>query len=64
MKKIFLILLLSWFWSNLTYAKVIVVKANPDKGFNFPYLLKTSKKTLDAKYLIVESNNTNKQKFI
>jgi hypothetical protein len=36
----------------------MVVKANPDKGFNFPYLLKTSKKTLDAKYLIVESNNT------
>ena len=64
MKKIFLILLLSLFWSNLTYAKVIVVKANPDKGFNFPYLLKTSKKTLDAKYLIVESNNTGNQKTI
>jgi len=63
-KKIFLILLLSLFWSNLTYAKVIVVKANPDKGFNFPYLLKTSKKTLDAKYLIVESNNTGNQKTI
>jgi len=64
LKKIFLILLLSLFWSNLTYAKVIVVKANPDKGFNFPYLLKTSKKTLDAKYLIVESNNTGNQKTI
>jgi len=59
MKKKFLIILFSiLFCSNLTYAGVIVVKANPDKGFHVPYLLKTSKKTLDAKYLIVESNNT------
>ena len=57
-KKFFIILFSILFCSNLTYAKVIVVKANPDKGFYVPYLLKTSKKTLDAKYLIVESNNT------
>ena len=37
-KKLFIILFSILFFSNLTYAKVIVVKANPDKGFNFPYL--------------------------
>ena len=41
-----------------------MVKANPEKGFNFPYLLKTSKKTSDAKYFIVESNNTGNGKSI
>ena len=50
--------------SGNVYSKTIVVKANPEKGFNFPYLLKTSKKTLDAKYLIVESNNTGNGKSI
>ena len=50
--------------SSNVYSKTIVVKANPEKGFNFPYLLKTSKKTSDAKYLIVESNNTGNAKSI
>ena len=44
--------------SSNVYSKTIVVKANPEKGFNFPYLLKTSKKTVDANYIVVESNNT------
>ena len=46
------------FCFNLAYGKTIVVKANPEKGFHFPYLLKTSKKTVDANYIVVESNNT------
>ena len=58
MNKLLTIIFISLFCSNLTYAKVIVVKANPEKGFNFPYLLKTSKKTVDANYIVVESNNT------
>ena len=59
MKKIFItILFVSLFSSNLSYGKTIVVKANPEKGFHFPYLLKTSKKTVDANYIVVESNNT------
>ena len=44
--------------SSNVYSKTIVVKANPEKGFHFPYLLKTSKKTVDANYIVVESNNT------
>ena len=58
MNKLLTIIFISLFCSNLTCAKVIVVKANPEKGFNFPYLLKTSKKTVDANYIVVESNNT------
>ena len=58
MKKILIIILLSLFCLNLAYGKTIVVKANPEKGFHFPYLLKTSKKTVDANYIVVESNNT------
>ena len=58
MNKLLTIIFISLFCSNLTYAKVIVVKANPEKGFNFPYLLKTTKKTVDANYIVVESNNT------
>ena len=58
MNKLLTIIFISLFCSNLTYAKVIVVKANPEKGFNFPYLLKTTKKTIDANYIVVESNNT------
>ena len=59
MKKVFItILFLSLFCFNLAYGKTIVVKANPEKGFHFPYLLKTSKKTVDANYIVVESNNT------
>ena len=59
MKKVFItILFLSLFCFNLSYGKTIVVKANPEKGFHFPYLLKTSKKTVDANYMVVESNNT------
>ncbi len=59
MKKVFItILFLSLFCFNLAYGKTIVVKANPEKGFHFPYLLKTSKKTVDANYMVVESNNT------
>ena len=57
--KIFITIFFSTlFCFNLAYGKTIVVKANPEKGFNFPYLLKTSKKTVDANYLVVESNNT------
>ena len=44
MKKFLIILFSILFCSNLVYANVIVVKANPDKGFYVPYLLKTSKK--------------------
>ena len=40
------------------YKNIVVVEANPEKGFSFPYLLKTSNQTANAKYLIVESNNT------
>jgi hypothetical protein len=58
MNKLLTIIFISLFCSNLTYSKVIVVKANPEKGYNFPYLLKTTKKTVDAKHLVVESNNT------
>ena len=59
MKKIFItILFVSLFSSNLSYGKTIVVKANPEKGFHFPYLLKTSKNTVDAIYIVVEANNT------
>ena len=54
MNKLLTIIFISLFCSNLTYAKVIVVKANPEKGFHFPYLLKTSKKTVDANYIVVE----------
>ncbi len=64
MKKILGILFLGLLLSSNVYSKTIVVKANPEKGFNFPYLLKTSKKTSDAKYLIVESNNTGNGKSI
>ena len=57
--KIFIIIFFSTlFCFNLAYGKTIVVKANPEKGFHFPYLLKTSKKTVDANYIVVESNNT------
>ena len=57
--KIFITIFFSTlFCFNLAYGKTIVVKANPEKGFHFPYLLKTSKKTVDAKHLVVESNNT------
>ena len=64
MKKILIITLLSFFCFNVTYAKTIVVKANPEKGFHFPYLLETSKKTINAKYMVVESNNTGESKTI
>ena len=57
--KIFITIFFSTlFCFNLAYGKTIVVKANPEKGFHFPYLLKTSKKTVDANYMVVESNNT------
>ena len=58
MKKILAIVVLGLLLSSNVYSKTIVVKANPEKGFNFPYLLKTSKKTVDANYIVVESNNT------
>ncbi len=58
MKKILGIVVISLLLSSNVYSKTIVVKANPEKGFNFPYLLKTSKKTVDANYIVVESNNT------
>ena len=64
MKKLLAIVVLGLLLSSNVYSKTIVVKANPEKGFNFPYLLKTSKKTSDAKYLIVESNNTGNGKSI
>ena len=58
MKKLLWIIVLGLLLSSNVYSKTIVVKANPEKGFNFPYLLKTSKKTVDANYIVVESNNT------
>ena len=58
MKKLLGIVVLGLLLSSNVYSKTIVVKANPEKGFNFPYLLKTSKKTVDANYIVVESNNT------
>ena len=58
MKKILGIVVISLLLSSNVYSKTIVVKANPEKGFHFPYLLKTSKKTVDANYMVVESNNT------
>lgn len=58
MKKILGIVVISLLLSGNVYSKTIVVKANPEKGFHFPYLLKTSKKTVDANYIVVESNNT------
>ena len=58
MKKILGFVVISLLLSSNVYSKTIVVKANPEKGFNFPYLLKTSKKTVDANYIVVESNNT------
>ena len=58
MKKILGIVVISLLLSSNVYSKTIVVKANPEKGFHFPYLLKTSKKTVDANYIVVESNNT------
>ena len=64
MKKLLWIVSLGLLLSSNVNSKTIVVKANPEKGFNFPYLLKTSKKTSDAKYLIVESNNTGNGKSI
>jgi len=64
MKKLLGIVVLCLLLSSNVNSKTIVVKANPEKGFNFPYLLKTSKKTSDAKYLIVESNNTGNGKSI
>ena len=41
------------------HSKIIKVKANPQKGFYFPYFLKIPKNT-NSNYLIVESNNTKK----
>ncbi len=58
MKKILGIVVISLLLSGNVYSKTIVVKANPEKGFHFPYLLKNSKKTVDANYMVVESNNT------
>ena len=58
MKKLLWIIVLGLLLSSNVYSKTIVVKANPEKGFHFPYLLKTSKKTVDANYIVVESNNT------
>ena len=58
MKKLLGIVVLGLLLSSNVYSKTIVVKANPEKGFHFPYLLKTSKKTVDANYIVVESNNT------
>jgi hypothetical protein len=58
MKKILGFVVISLLLSSNVYSKTIVVKANPEKGFHFPYLLKTSKKTVDANYIVVESNNT------
>ena len=64
MKKLLWIIVLGLLLSSNVYSKTIVVKANPEKGFHFPYLLKTSKKTVDANYIVVESNNTGGQNSI
>jgi len=44
--------------SNVSYAeKIIEVKADPIKGFSFPFLLKIPA-NIDTNYLVVETNNT------
>lgn len=44
--------------SNGSYAeKIIEVKAEPKKGFSFPFLLKIPA-SIDTNYLVVETNNT------
>ncbi len=44
--------------SNTTFADTVIeVEAQPDKGFNFPFLLKIPSNT-ETNYLIVETNNT------
>ncbi|MDO6713450.1 hypothetical protein Q4567_22200 [Aliiglaciecola sp. 2_MG-2023] len=46
------------FISNASYAeKIIEVKAEPKKGFSFPFLLKIPA-SIDTNYLVVETNNT------
>ena len=57
MKKFLGILILSLVLCNGSFAKIILVKANHEKGFHFPYLLEISNKTTDASYSVVESNN-------
>jgi len=53
----FLVFILS---SNLCAADLVVkVKANPEKGFFFPFFLKVPEAT-ETNYLIVETNNTGK----
>ena len=49
MKKLLVIVVLCLLLSSNVNSKTIVVKANPEKGFNFPYLLKTSKKNFRCK---------------
>jgi hypothetical protein len=44
--------------SNMSYAeKIIEVKADPKKGFFFPFLLKIPA-SIETNYLVVETNNT------
>lgn len=44
--------------SNESYAdKIIEVKADPNKGFSYPFLLKIPA-SIDTHYLVVETNNT------
>lgn len=46
------------FISNMSYAeKIIEVKADPKKGFSFPFLLKIPA-SIETNYLVVETNNT------
>ena len=61
MKKYIIVLLISLLFGFKANSKIIKVKANPQKGFYFPYFLKIPKNT-NANYIIVESNNTKKSK--
>ena len=61
MKKLLFIFLIFLIIPNILYAKLELIAASPEKGFNFPYYLKTDKKTVNAKYLVVESNNWNSE---
>ena len=56
MKKILGIVVLCLLLSSNVNSKTIVVKANPEKGFNFPYLLKTSEDSITGKFKLNFAN--------
>jgi hypothetical protein len=59
-KKIYkIILIVVFLQSYSSFAEVIEIQAAPDKGFNFPFLLKIPE-DIKTNYLVVETNNTGK----